>query len=185
MIDGFPRMKIFALAILTALVTMSAAPSQAALAGEVCKIDAEDNSSLTPCYQRELDEKTKANDKFYRSIVKDAKALGRTAAAKVAATIPKNKKPKSKKAKEKAKELAKENAKEKAKVTAFSNFIDRINNTIIENRKAALRSCVHMTSKFQDKELSDSAIANCRTEAELQLEKQLQNFESELKTLSK
>jgi len=155
--------KILALATLTVTMLVTAVPSQAAIAGEPCNIDADDNSSLVPCYQSELDEKTKANDKYYRQIVKEAKARGRV------------KKGKKLKAKTKA----------KAKAKAYAEFIERLTDTVIDSRKSALRSCVHMTGKFQDKELSDSAIANCRTEAELQLEKQLRNYETELTLLGK
>lgn len=128
-----------------------------AFANEACKIDVNDPSSLAPCYQRELDEKTKSNDVYTRLLADKAKTKGRL----------------------------KKGRRVQPESMPYADLINRLNDVVAESRKIALNSCVRMTGRFMDKELAASAIANCRTEAEFELEKKLKRFESKINFLPK
>jgi hypothetical protein len=121
-----------------------------------CKVDSDDSSTLTPCYQKELDDKIKANDAVFARLSKTAK----------------------KKAFE-ASESKNGGAAEKT----YLSFASRLSAAVTDSRKTALRSCVHQTGKFQNKEMSAISIANCRTDNEITIEKTLKEFEAELNAI--
>ncbi len=70
------------------------------------------------------------------------------------------------------------------KVALYQDFLNRLQETVVDSRKASARECSRLAGKFNKLKVRSSASANCRTERELQLERQLLALEFEFKRLS-
>ena len=122
---------------------------------EPCKVDGDD-SALLRCYQSDYQEKFKANESRYKDLVTRAKDQLQDAAE----------------------------AEAHRQTAAYSELIRKVNHAMLGSRKIAAQECVRIASKFKSQSTSIVAALNCRTEHEVQLEKELRQLEFQLQILA-
>jgi hypothetical protein len=69
------------------------------------------------------------------------------------------------------------------KISFYQNFLNRLQETVVDSRKSSARDCSRLAGKFSNLKVRSSTAANCRTDRELQLERHLQALEIEFKRL--
>lgn len=114
-----------------------------------------DDAALLKCYRAEFQEKFSANEKTIRSLISRAKY-------ELGTSEP---------------ESAKSNL-------ALKTFVRKINEAVFNERKQAGHVCARVAGKFQTESTSLVAATNCRTDHEIQVEKNLRQLESQLQALS-
>jgi len=66
----------------------------------------------------------------------------------------------------------------------YQDFLNRLQETVLNSRKASTRDCAKLAGKFNNLKIRSSTAANCKTEREIHLERRLFTFQIELKRLS-
>jgi acetylornithine deacetylase/succinyl-diaminopimelate desuccinylase-like protein len=147
------------LAIMTAVIQTVIVASSAYAAEPKCDTSGGD-SSLLKCYETEYKRKLHGNDERAKDLVSRAKEQLRD-----------------------ANELANESV-SRRQASAYVDLLRKISQTVVTTRKTAAQDCVRMAAKFRSQPTSVVAAVNCRTGHEVELDKQLREFELQLEVLS-